>query len=365
MILAAVLLALVSCAPRPSASGAQDRPYSWTAIDAPPAPLSVPVSLFDVVYSREGDLYRAVVDAGTLATVNEVSLGKAGGLQPIAGTRSIIADDDSGIVVVNARGDRRRFSPPVSPLPVGGVAYGGTVYIGNLNRISIADADGNVLRTFDAPRAKPGLPALPAGFKGVIYENGSQVADFLFDPASSFVVVQSPANSAIVDLERGTRTDLIGVRVAGVASQGDRAFVLGQDTTVVDPHYLLIEVDLNTLDVVRTTRFTVDRPARSVNRMRLLVTPRGDVFAYFSLPLTSADVPIRSDLVAFDPRLAPRHVSLPNDIGLDATVGADGALFVFGGPARNVVARFDPLTRDLTRYSVAPDGTFVRALIAR
>ena len=62
MILAAVLLALVSCAPRPSASGAQDRPYSWTAIDAPPAPLSVPVSLFDVVYSREGDLYRAVVE---------------------------------------------------------------------------------------------------------------------------------------------------------------------------------------------------------------------------------------------------------------------------------------------------------------
>src|SRR5205085_1135601 len=150
---AAILLALVACAPRPSGAGAPDRPYAWTAVDAPPAPLTVPVSLFEIVYSRDGELYRTVVDAGTLATVSEVSLGNGIAFHQISGTASLIVEDYAGPIVVNGRGDRHRYGRAPMPLPVGGISMSGVVYVGGGDRIAIADTEGNVMRSFEAPRA--------------------------------------------------------------------------------------------------------------------------------------------------------------------------------------------------------------------
>jgi hypothetical protein len=191
------------------------------------------------------------------------------------------------------------------------------------------------------------------------------VQAFAFDDVGSFVIVQSPANSAVVDLDRTERADLLGLMVLDVTTTAGRAYLLGRDTTVIDGGYNLVELDLATLATVRTARFAVTQPAGALDHMRVLVTPRRDVYAYVAVQVNDGKVPIRSELVAFDSAFAPSRIALPNDLGLDATVGADGALYLFGGPARNVVTRVDPLTRDLTRYAVAPDGTFVRTLVAR
>jgi hypothetical protein len=363
--LAAAVVALVACAPRPYVADAPDRPYQWIPVEPSAAPVTVPVSLFEVTYSQGAELHRAVVDASTLAEVSEISLGKGSGLNPIAGTASVIVDDDAGVFVVNGLGERHRYWGPVSPLPIGGIASNGAIYIAKLDGIAVTDIDGNVLRSFDAPRAQPGVPVFPPGFKGKVNPNGSWVQGFAFDDAGSFVVVRGGRNSAIVDLDSGARADLMGFGVVDVASHRGRAYLLGSDTTVLDSPYVLVEIDLATLTLLRTTRFAVDRPLRSVNRARLVVTPGDDVYAFFAVPLGEDSVPTRADLVAFDRNLGASHVTLPDDLGLDATSGADGALYLFGGPARNIVTRFDPLTRALTPFAVAPPGAYVRTLAAR
>ena len=366
--LAVSLLALVACAPRPSVEPAAAAPYEWTPIPAPPPPLTVPVSLFEVTYSTAGgELHRRVVDVATLATIADVSLGRSQAFRAIAGTSSAFVDDPAGDVsVVNARGERVRFSGPVSPLPVGTASSSGLVYFGDRETIALGDADGHVLRSFAAPQATPGVPVLPAYYKGPLRADSSAVAAFLVSDAATFVVVSGVANSAIVDLDGGGRLELTGVApVLDLVRDGDRAFLLGIDTTALDRPFVLAEVDLATLDLVALRRFSVDRPARSLNGARLLATQRGDVYAYFAVPLVDAGVPMRSELVGFDATLAPSRVPLPNDLGLDAVVGADGAVYVFGGVGANVVSRVDPLTGALSRYAVAPNGAYVRALAAR
>src|SRR5919197_568196 len=85
--------------------------------------------------------------------------------------------------------------------------------------------------------------------------------------------------------------------VLDLVRDGDRAFLLGVDTTALDRPFVLAEVDLATLDLVALRRFSVDRPARSLNGARLLATQRGDVYAYFAVPLVDTGVPMRSELV--------------------------------------------------------------------
>lgn len=367
MILAAVLLALVACAPRPLATVA-DAPYKWTPVDPPVAPLTVSVSLFDVTYAfSSGELHRAIVDPASLATVADTPLGKGTDVNAIAGTASLVIEDDGGVAIVNGQGVRQKFGPPVSPLPVGASSATGTVYIGDRDWISIVGADGIVMRSFDAPRAKPGTPVLPTAYKGVLQPNGSQVSAFVFGAAGSLVAVSGSANSALVDMDSGARVDLIGFApVVDVACDGTNAYVLGHDTTSLDRPFVLAEVDLATLDITRVRRFTVDQPVKTPEGERVLVTQRGDVYVYFAVPIADGGgAPVRSLLLRFDAAFAPDRARLPDDLGLDVVVGADGALYFFGGPAGNVVSRVDPMTRDITPYAVAPAGSYVRALIAR
>ena len=357
------MLALVACAPRPFAPGVPDAPYAWTPVEAPAAPLTIPVSPFEVTYARDGELYRDIVDAATLASVTKVALGAGIAFNPIVGTESIIVDDYAGPIVVNAMGDRRRYGPS-SPLPVGGISNSGVVYIGSEHRIAVVDADGNVLRSFEAPRATPGVPVVPRGYKGALLRDASAVMGFVFDAIGSFVIVDGIANSALVDLDTGRRAELAGMVALDAASRDGHAVVLGRDTSTTDLRYSVAEIDLATLDVVGNASFTTGSLG-PVHHARALLTPRGDVYAYLAQSPTAATLPMSSLLVAFDTTLAPRRIALPNDLGLDATVGGDGALYLFGGPARNVVARVDPLTADIARYALAPDGAYVRALVAR
>jgi hypothetical protein len=104
----------------------------------------------------------------------------------------------------------------------------------------------------------------------------------------------------------------------------------------------------------------------------LVATPSGDVFFYATLwklvqlPGDYANTNVLMQLDASTFKLTP--ITVPDSLGQRVTVGVDGKIYFYAGPAESTVSAYEPATGELSLDLPelrSPPGTYIRALFVR
>jgi hypothetical protein len=236
-----------------------------------------------------------------------------------------------------------------------GVVVGDVLYELRSSGIVATDASGT-MRNIALPAARPTDDV-----------KFCEIRKGLFDPRASagraiaaanghlYAFVSTYVNGAIVDLTDGRRLDLLesGPALAMTSGSDGKLYALTVDQ----------RCNTNT-PVVRRIDPATMREEAAIDTQRplgfdgiALVGGRGATYVH-AVTATSAE------LLRVDPT-AVTTISLPPDSGLLAAAAPDGAIYVFGGRARNIVTRFDPATSAVATIDEArgPDGSFIQALL--
>jgi streptogramin lyase len=122
---------------------------------------------------------------------------------------------------------------------------------------------------------------------------------------------------------------------------------------------VLAQIDPKNMELKQLVETTV-QPSETQD-ISLVAAPAGDIFYYAAV---HANVLLRLDPTSFE--LTP--ISVPDSLGMNVSVGVDGRLYFYGGPAESTVSAFDPGTGELSidlPELRSPPGTYIRALFVR
>jgi len=237
-----------------------------------------------------------------------------------------------------------------------GVVVGDVLYELRSSGIVATDASGT-MRNIALPAARP-----TDDVKFCEIQKG------LFDPRASagraiaganghlYAFVSTYVNGAIVDLFDGRRLDLpeSGPAIAMTSGSDGKLYALTVDQRCNTNTPVVRRIDPVTMR--EETAIDTHRPLGFDGID--LVGGRGGATYVHAVTATSAEL-LRVDATAVT------AMPLPADSGLLAAAAPDGAIYLFGGRARNVVTRFDPATSAVAQVDEArgPDGSFIQALL--
>jgi hypothetical protein len=244
------------------------------------------------------------------------------------------------------------------------------------------DGSGAVVATYALPRALPITSPEQFWVDGKP-EPGQYDLDAL-DAAASLLIsgeghvlvfVANIVNSALVDLSSDRRLDLPGyghVAAATVGQDGYVYAVLIDGSSRANP-YVLAQIDPESMELKQLAETTI-RPSewKGPIFVSLAATPTGGIFFYATLwnlvqdpdVYAHTNVLLQLDRATF--QLAA--IAVPDDLGQRVSVGVDGKIYIYGGPAESTVSAYDPATGELERDLPAlrtPPGTYIRALFVR
>jgi hypothetical protein len=244
------------------------------------------------------------------------------------------------------------------------------------------DGSGAVVATYALPRALP-ITGPEQFWVDGNPEPGQYDLDAL-DAAASLLIsgeghllvfVANIVNSALVDLSTDRRLDLPGygyVAAAAVGQDGYVYAVLIDGRSRANP-YVLAQIDAKSMELKQLAETTV-RPSewRGPIFISLVATPSGDIFFYATLwdQVQDPDVYAHTNVLLHLDRATFQlaAIAVPADLGQRVTVGVDGKIYIYGGPAESTVSAYDPSTGELSRDLPAlrtPPGTYIRALFVR
>ena len=239
--------------------------------------------------------------------------------------------------------------------PPRGFAFGDEIYEIQQGRLVATDAHG-ATREVSVPPAISGAPS-GCGYEKILFDAKATTVWALTSVSSHLLAfAATPANGAIFDLTDGRRLDLLGSgpAIAMAAGTDGKLYAITAEQKCGSHQLIVRRIDPVTMreeaaiDTHRPLGFDgID-----------LVGGRGGATYVHAVTATSAEL-LRVDATAVT------TMPLPADSGLLAAAAPDGAIYLFGGRARNVVTRFDPATNAVAQVDEArgPDGSFIQAVL--
>lgn len=283
---------------------------------------------------------------------------------------------------IDAASVRELRRPHLAVIGPQGATYRAEAKAIDAKSIVATNASGGVVSTYPLPRALPITSPEQLWVDGRP-EPGAYDVDAL-DAAESLLIsgeghllvfVDNIVNSALVDLSADRRLDLPGYGYVAAATVGQDGYVYAVllDGSSRANRYVLAQIDPKSMELKQLAETTV-RPSewRGPIFISLVATPGGDIFFYATLwnlvqdpdVYAHTNVLLQLDRSAF--QLTP--IAVPDDLGQRVSVGVDGKIYIYGGPAESTVSVYDPstgqLSRDLPELR-SPPGTYIRALFVR
>jgi hypothetical protein len=281
--------------------------------------------------------------------------------------RLVYANAASG-TISHARGDRRASVPSVT--------------LGSGNVLYQAETDQKTFAAYESSGRRRAVSALPTPLpmtgpllkdgkplKLRLVNGGIRMGPLLSGPGSgTFAFVSNPENTVFANATSGARLDLAGygaVYSAVVGGDG-QVYALLHDGRKSTNTFDLVQID--PVAMTSKVRFATDvNPSGgSITSIALIAT--GDGAVAYGARLKSDATTQASILLRLDRSLARAEaVPLPDNLGLRATMGPDGHLYVFSGPAAASVSRVDLVGGQVSSvpWLAAPAGTYIQALFLR
>jgi len=305
-------------------------------------------------------------------------LGNFTGVRAVSGN-SAAAANAQYVLLQDLAGEVRRVpidSDALGPvrtskamgLPATVVSPMGVVYQADGDVVVATDSRGATVGTYSVPAPHPGARMLDGKpIRGMVRKG---VASLLLDSDERlYAFVANSVNSALVDLSGGRRLDLPGFGFVLGATRGadGKAYALLRDTSRTGNGFVLAQFDLQALKLLRSAETSVAPSQGSVDDIHVIAAQTGELFVYSSQASLANSTEHKSILVRFDAStLAAQPIDLPGNLGLDVSLGVDNKLYIFGGPGRETISRYDPSTGTLSqRVATTPPGTYVRAVFVR
>lgn len=340
-----------------------------------------------IVYARppERPIEDAFVSARTVKVksnagmIDDRSIGRFTGVRQLthdAGEAFVQLHDATGqIVYVDAakgdvsyvRGDRRASAPAAT------IGSGNVLYQAGIDQTVVGyRANGQSLgaKALPAPLPMTG-PLLKDGkpIKIRLVNGGLRTGPLLSGPGGRiFAFVSNPENTVFANSASGARLDLIGYGSVYSAIVGGDGYVyaLLHDGRQSTNTLAVVQID----PVAMTSKFTfatgVTPSGGSFTELTLIASGDG-ALVYGARPniggIGQASILLRLDRNAG--RLAA--VTLADNLGSRATMGPDGNLYLFSGPAGGSVSRVDLTSGQVASvpWLTSPAGTFIQALFLR
>jgi hypothetical protein len=282
------------------------------------------------------------------------------------------------------------------PVPAGGQqfpsprSYQGAAAIGDIlyqaegNAIVGRDSANQIVTSYAIPQPLPPRGDEPIFHTTAIIGATTRSPSVLLPTAAGHLLLftEGLGNSVLVDLSTGGRLDIAGydrVFAAALAKDG-YIYALIHNVWDTDAGFEVAKIDPVALRVVAQQPLTFNWRTHLPNGFFALASPDGGVYMY--LPVvnlascpgtpdgsTLDQCPAESLLYQVDTNTASTTlVPLPPALGIDASVGVDGKIYIYNGYGENCVSRYDPATgqveTDVPELR-APEGTYVQAVLAR
>jgi hypothetical protein len=237
----------------------------------------------------------------------------------------------------------------------GGLELGGVMYELQHGGLVATDPSG-VSRPIALPAAQPtDSVAFCEIRKMLINPRASSGNAIAVANGHLFAFVSTFVNGAIVDLTDGRRLDLpeSGAAISMTTGADGKLYALTVDGRCNANRPVVRRIDPATM-----------REEAAIDTQRPLGFDRIELVGGHGATYVHAVTDKTAELLRVDAN-AVHAIPLPADSGLLAAAAPNGAIYVFGGRARNVVSRFDPVTRATSEVDDlrAPDGSFVQALL--
>jgi hypothetical protein len=185
----------------------------------------------------------------------------------------------------------------------------------------------------------------------------------------AYALIDNSANTVLVELSGGRHVDLPGYGHAlGLAIGGDgRAYALLFDPRLSRNPYVVAQVDLGAMRVLGAVSTGIHPSAGDIDdRADIVADGSGRVWVYASQSSPSDPSTHASRLVRVETTtLTTTAMPLAANLGSRVTTGSDDGLYLYSGPGRNVVSRFDPNSNAVRKVAEAPATSFVLALYVR
>ncbi|MGH2450833.1 MAG: hypothetical protein ACRDGE_06130 [Candidatus Limnocylindria bacterium] len=281
--------------------------------------------------------------------------------------------DSMGAVTMFAVGPDRAtvlsHSINVAEVPAVAVSADGGWYTAHGKRVVQFSPAGAPVTEFAVPVppvATPMIGGQPA--PGRFNPQAARVGALVVTGSGPLALIDNATTVIVADLERG-RTSVVGKGdgMAMAVGPDGSAYALLLDPSDRSNSYLIVRLDLADLSVlghVDTGIRPGDGPIDA--RVQLGIDSIGRVWVYASQELVEG-APHESHLLRTDGDMIEMQTIelLPNS-GALMTVAADDHIYLYGGPARNVITRVDPETGIVSLSPfVGPADSFVLALFTR
>ena len=236
----------------------------------------------------------------------------------------------------------------------GAIAIGGKLYEFSYDELVVVDQQGGS----DA-LAIPSAIATATGpcrlQKGMFDLRSSGLYAMASVQGHPYLYVATMGNGAIIDIDGGRRLDLMDAGHALSMAEGSdgKLYALTVDGRCASNHMLVRRIDVTTMRVESVIDLGHGLP---VEHAGFVVGSHGSTYIH-EVTENSAQL-LRIDGTGVT------SIPLPTDSGLSEAAAPDGTIYLFGGRARNVVTRFDPITGQVNTVDAAkgPDGSFVNAV---
>jgi hypothetical protein len=243
----------------------------------------------------------------------------------------------------------RSGNPPVA------LATADALYVVEGGAMIVVDGVGTT-RTVTLPVASPGGPTVTCTSRGARHSTDSALRSLTAVNAQAYAFVSTWFNGLLVDLATGRTLELkgSGPAISMTAGPNGHLYALTQDPGCDTSNWLVREIDVVAMREVRVIDTGV--PGGPYVHLGLVASRAGvffhvvgDTAAYLSL----------IDALGRQPA-----VTVPEPAGIRAAGAPDGSIYIFGGRAREIVRRFDPVTRSFAEVASlrGPPGSFVNAV---
>jgi hypothetical protein len=237
-----------------------------------------------------------------------------------------------------------------------GLVVGDVVYELEYPGVVATNASG-VTRNVPIPSARPTDSVTFCEIRKMMVDpRGSGARALATASGHVYAFVSTYVNGAIVDLTDGRRLDLpeSGPAIAMTGGTDGKLYALTIDERCSTNPPVVRRID----PVTMREEAVIDTQRRLGFDNIELVGGRGGATYVHAVRATSAEL-LRVDAASV------AEIPLPADSGLLAAVAPGGSVYLFGGRARNIVSRFDPVTGAIATVDEArgPDGSFVQALL--
>ena len=266
-----------------------------------------------------------------------------------------------------------RWTSATANRQVTAMAPDGTVAYGPAGDGVSAIAPNGSPSTYKLPPVKPGTVdgapiKAPPGWGGA----GSAAAILYGADAHLIVAEHNGVNARLVDVSANSGADLLSYSfVEGMASGPDgMLYVLAWDESLTTNPYVFLVVDPASWSIKRAVRTPINPHAgySQVGTLTMEATSAG-ILLYVTYGSTGPGATPHSLLLELPYGANSTSVIPTTDtLGSRMQLGADGEVRFFGGPARDRVTAYDPVSGTLAQTSAsglfAPSGSYVVAVFA-